>query len=81
MFEVIPAVDIQRGKAVRLVEGRAEDETIYFDDPLEAAEKWALAGAAWLHAHGEVLGQTPDGVETQYEVRLAERDYERFLQR
>lgn len=49
MFEVIPAVDIQRGKAVRLVEGRAEDETIYFDDPLEAAEKWALAGAAWLH--------------------------------
>ena len=49
MFEVIPAVDIQRGKAVRLVEGRAEDETIYFDDPLEAAEKWALAGASWLH--------------------------------
>ena len=39
------------------------------------------AGAAWLHAHGEVLGQTPDGVATQYEVRLAERDYERFLQR
>ncbi|WP_445192693.1 GTPase HflX [Sphingomonas sp. Tas61C01] len=39
------------------------------------------AGAAWLHAHGEVLAQTPEGVQTQYEVRLAERDYERFLQR
>lgn len=49
MFEVIPAVDIQRGRAVRLVEGRAEDETVYFDDPLEAAQKWAGLGASWLH--------------------------------
>ncbi|MCU6452619.1 GTPase HflX [Sphingomonas sp. A2-49] len=39
------------------------------------------AGAAWLHAHGEMLGQSSEGLETQYEVRLAERDYERFLQR
>ena len=39
------------------------------------------AGAAWLHAHGDVLTQTPDGLETQYEVRLAPRDYERFMQR
>ncbi len=39
------------------------------------------AGAAWLHAHGEVLGQTGEGLETRYEVRLAERDYERFMQR
>ena len=39
------------------------------------------AGAAWLHAHGEVLGQHGEGLQTQYEVRLAERDYERFLQR
>ncbi len=39
------------------------------------------AGAAWLHAHGEVLGQVSEDLETQYEVRLAERDYERFLQR
>ncbi len=39
------------------------------------------AGAAWLHAHGDVLTQTPDDLETQYEVRLAPRDYERFMQR
>ena len=49
MFEVVPAVDIQRGRAVRLVEGRSEDETVYFDDPLEAAQKWAGLGASWLH--------------------------------
>jgi GTP-binding protein HflX len=39
------------------------------------------AGAAWLHAHGEVLGHHDDGEQTFYEVRLAPRDYERFLQR
>ncbi|HVF94965.1 MAG TPA: GTPase HflX [Sphingomonas sp.] len=39
------------------------------------------AAAAWLHAHGEVLAQTAGDLETVYEVRLAERDYERFLQR
>ena len=39
------------------------------------------AGAAWLHAHGEVLGQTSDGVETLVDVRLAAADHERFQQR
>ena len=39
------------------------------------------AGAAWLHAHGEVLGHEVDGDHATYEVRLAERDYERFMTR
>jgi len=39
------------------------------------------AGAAWLHAHGEVSAQTVDGDTAVYEVRMAERDYERFCQR
>jgi len=39
------------------------------------------AGAAWLHQHGEVLSQEIDGDRAVYEVRMAERDYERFLQR
>lgn len=39
------------------------------------------AGAAWLHAHGEVSGQTIDGETAVYDVRMAERDYERFCQR
>ena len=37
------------------------------------------AGAAWLHAHGEVLGQEADGEAVRYAVRLAPEDYERFL--
>ncbi len=40
------------------------------------------AGAAWLHAHGEVLGQEEAGEgRIAYDVRLAERDHERFIQR
>ena len=33
---------------------------------------------AWLHAHGEMLGQESDGVETVYEVRLSDADWARF---
>jgi GTP-binding protein HflX len=40
------------------------------------------AGAAWLHAHGEVLAHDEqEGGEVSYDVRLDQRDYERFLQR
>ena len=39
------------------------------------------AGAAWLHSHGEVLRQSVEGEQAVYEVRMAEREYERFSQR
>ncbi|MEN2708802.1 GTPase HflX [Sphingomonas sp. NPDC092331] len=39
------------------------------------------AAAAWLHQHGEVLEQGMDGERAVYEVRMAPRDYERFLTR
>ncbi len=44
-----PAIDILGGKAVRLVEGNFDDETVYYDDPLEAARSWVAAGARYLH--------------------------------
>ena len=44
-----PAIDIYQGRAVRLVQGRFEDQTVYADDPLEAARSWADAGAHFLH--------------------------------
>ena len=45
---------------------------------LEAADG---AGAAWLHAHGEVLGSVTDELDTTYDVRLSETDYDRFIRR
>ena len=46
---IIPAVDIKNGQCVRLVQGRIEDETVFSDDPAAMAQKWAQAGAEWIH--------------------------------
>lgn len=48
-FTLYPAVDIQDGRAVRLVQGREESTTVYDTDPVAAARRWADAGAQWLH--------------------------------
>ncbi|MPZ88400.1 MAG: 1-(5-phosphoribosyl)-5-[(5-phosphoribosylamino)methylideneamino]imidazole-4-carboxamide isomerase [Nitriliruptorales bacterium] len=48
-FTLYPAVDIRDGKAVRLVQGRADAETVERTDPLAAARDWADQGAEWLH--------------------------------
>ncbi|MGH2918311.1 MAG: 1-(5-phosphoribosyl)-5-[(5-phosphoribosylamino)methylideneamino]imidazole-4-carboxamide isomerase [Solirubrobacteraceae bacterium] len=44
-----PAIDIADGKAVRLVQGDFDAQTVYGDDPLEAARAWVEAGATFLH--------------------------------
>ncbi len=49
MFLVIPAVDVKRGKAVRLLGGDPSQVTVYFDDPAEAAAGFVAKGATWLH--------------------------------
>jgi phosphoribosylformimino-5-aminoimidazole carboxamide ribotide isomerase len=44
-----PAIDIADGRAVRLVQGDFDAETVYADSPLEAARAWVAAGARYLH--------------------------------
>jgi phosphoribosylformimino-5-aminoimidazole carboxamide ribotide isomerase len=46
---IIPAVDIRKGRAVRLVQGRADREIVYDQDPVRAAQRWAAAGARRIH--------------------------------
>jgi phosphoribosylformimino-5-aminoimidazole carboxamide ribotide isomerase len=46
---VFPAIDLRRGRCVRLRQGRAEDETVYGDDPAAVALRWVEQGAEWLH--------------------------------
>jgi phosphoribosylformimino-5-aminoimidazole carboxamide ribotide isomerase len=48
-FTVYPALDIRAGKVVRLRQGDYADETRYGDDPLAFAQRYADAGAVWLH--------------------------------
>jgi 1-(5-phosphoribosyl)-5-[(5-phosphoribosylamino)methylideneamino] imidazole-4-carboxamide isomerase/N-(5'phosphoribosyl)anthranilate isomerase len=47
-LELLPAVDVADGKAVRLTQGEAGSETDY-GDPVEAAMAWINAGAEWIH--------------------------------
>jgi phosphoribosylformimino-5-aminoimidazole carboxamide ribotide isomerase len=46
---IIPAIDLIKGRCVRLTRGKFSTEKKYFDDPVEVARKWQKAGAEWLH--------------------------------
>lgn len=47
-LQLLPAVDVKDGKAVRLVQGELSQESVY-GSPLEAALDFQSAGAEWLH--------------------------------
>jgi phosphoribosylformimino-5-aminoimidazole carboxamide ribotide isomerase len=46
---LLPAIDILDGKAVRLAQGAYDEQTVYDEDPLEAALRWVRDGARALH--------------------------------
>ncbi len=48
-FTILPAVDLKGGQCVRLRQGRADDATVYGNDPAAQARAWAAQGATWLH--------------------------------
>ena len=47
-LELLPAVDVKDGRAVRLVQGELDAETAY-GNPLDVALEFQAAGAEWLH--------------------------------
>lgn len=46
---VIPAIDIRHGQCVRLYQGKADQETVYWKDPVEMASIWVSRGAKRIH--------------------------------
>jgi phosphoribosylformimino-5-aminoimidazole carboxamide ribotide isomerase len=46
---IIPAIDIQSGQCVRLLQGRKDDATVFSDDPAAMARRWVEAGAQLIH--------------------------------
>jgi phosphoribosylformimino-5-aminoimidazole carboxamide ribotide isomerase len=48
-MRLIPAIDIQGGRCVRLRRGDFADETVFGDDPVAMAEHWVREGARFLH--------------------------------
>jgi phosphoribosylformimino-5-aminoimidazole carboxamide ribotide isomerase len=48
-FDVIPAIDLRGGQVVRLKQGDYAQQTTYAADPRGLAQRYADAGARWLH--------------------------------
>jgi phosphoribosylformimino-5-aminoimidazole carboxamide ribotide isomerase len=48
-FALYPAIDLRRGRCVRLEKGRADRETVYGGDPHGVAAGFIAAGARWIH--------------------------------
>ena len=46
---LFPAIDLKEGKAVRLLQGRMEDSTIYANNPVDVAKDFESQGAEYLH--------------------------------
>ncbi|MCY4530214.1 MAG: 1-(5-phosphoribosyl)-5-[(5-phosphoribosylamino)methylideneamino]imidazole-4-carboxamide isomerase [Chloroflexi bacterium] len=64
-MEVIPAVDIRGGKAVRLFQGDYDRETVFDDSPVDAAKRWLDIGVTRLHV------VDLDGAKTGEQVNIA----------
>src|SRR5699024_4569281 len=86
VLELLPAVDVQGGQAVRLVQGEAGTETAY-GAPLEAALAFQDGGASWLHlvdldaafgrgSNASMLAEVVDAVEMDVELSGGIRDDE-----
>ncbi|MEZ4590916.1 MAG: 1-(5-phosphoribosyl)-5-[(5-phosphoribosylamino)methylideneamino]imidazole-4-carboxamide isomerase [Chloroflexota bacterium] len=48
-FTIFPAIDLRNGRIVRLEQGDPDKETVFGTNAVKMAEKWANAGAKWLH--------------------------------
>ncbi|MEY3966608.1 MAG: hypothetical protein RLZ96_134 [Actinomycetota bacterium] len=76
-LELLPAVDVAAGKAVRLTQGEAGSEED-FGHPLAAAQDWISAGAEWIHlvdldaafGRGENRAVIQEVVEASGEIKI-----------
>lgn len=46
---IYPAIDIKGGRCVRLLQGRADQETVYAENPADVAAQFQSDGSAWVH--------------------------------
>lgn len=65
-MQLYPAIDLMNGQAVRLRQGRAEEKTIYSNDPVAVAREWEARGGDWLHVVD--LDAAFSGEQTNLEV-------------
>lgn len=71
MMELYPAIDLRDGRCVRLYQGDYQRETVYHDDPLEQARRFAEEGASWLHVVDLDAARTGNPVNRGLIARIA----------
>lgn len=85
-LQLLPAVDVQDGQAVQLVQGVAGTQK-EFGDPMAAALRWQEQGAAWVHlvdldaafgrgSNAELLARIIDRLDIDVELSGGIRDDE-----
>lgn len=83
-LELLPAVDVADGQAVRLVQGEAGSETSY-GSPMAAALDWQSGGAEWIHlvdldaafgrgSNAELLAEVVGALDVKVELSGGIRD-------
>jgi len=77
---ILPAIDLKGGRCVRLRQGRADEATIYANDPVAMAQRWEAEGGRYLHvvdldgafagkpAHVDVIAKITRAVSIPVEV-------------
>ena len=70
MLELFPAIDLRRGRCVRLFQGDFDQETVYGDDPVAVARSFAEAGASWVHVV-DLDASRRDGSNRELVVQVA----------
>jgi phosphoribosylformimino-5-aminoimidazole carboxamide ribotide isomerase/phosphoribosylanthranilate isomerase len=86
ILDILPAIDVKEGSAIRLVQGELDKQSKY-GDPLEIAAEFVAAGTSWIHlvdldaAFGlgnnfEVLASVIKSVDIKIELSGGIRDDE-----
>lgn len=71
---IVPAIDLKDGHCVRLFQGEMDKETIYFENPIDAAKHWISEGASFTHVvdlNGAVQGRPVHTKEVAAICRLS----------
>lgn len=72
MIHLYPAVDLRAGRCVRLYQGDFGRETVYGDDPVGQARRFAGAGAPWVHVVDLDAARTGEPVNRDVVLAVAE---------
>src|SRR5215207_8041361 len=70
--DLLPAIDLRGGRAVRLRQGDFDAETVYDDDPVRVATEFEAAGAHWIHVVDLDAARTGDRAHLD-QIRLMVR--------